>query len=248
MLATDLAYALDAASWAEENFSLKLDSWQRQVLSRRDRRLILNCARQTGKSTVIALIALHEAIYFAPALVLLLSPSLRQSSELFRRVASFYSRLGSPVPSEAETLLRLELKNGSRIVSLPGKEATIRGFSGVSLLIVDEAARVPDSLYLSVRPMLAVSGGRLILLSTPFGTRGFFFREWRDGEGWKKVKVKATDCPRISQKFLAEERQVLGDWWYRQEYLCEFLDAQAAAFTYEQVKAAFKEEVEAWQL
>ena len=74
-----------------------------------------------------------------------------------------------------ESRLSIELETGSRIVSLPGREATIRGFSGVHLLVVDEAARVADELYQAVRPMLAVSGGRIVLLGTPFGKRGFFF-------------------------------------------------------------------------
>jgi hypothetical protein len=73
------------------------------------------------------------------------------------------------------------MKNGSRIVSLPSKEANIRGFSGVSLIIEDEASRVGDDLYLAMRPMLAVNQGRLILMSTPWGKRGHFFEAWEHG-------------------------------------------------------------------
>lgn len=51
------------------------------------------------------------------------------------------------MPTQTESALRLELQNGSRIISLPGKEQTVRGFSGVRLLAIDEAARVPDELY-----------------------------------------------------------------------------------------------------
>ncbi len=80
------------------------------------------------------------------------------------------------MPAESETALTLTLDNGNRIVSLPGKEGTIRGYSGARLIVVDEASRVPKDLYVSARPMLVVSGGRLALLSTPFGTRGFFLR------------------------------------------------------------------------
>src|SRR5436190_1727587 len=81
-------------------------------------------------------------------------------------------------PAGRETQLRLELANGSRVVCLPGREGTIRSFGGVALLVLDEAARIPDALYRSVRPMLAVSGGRLVALSTPFGRRGWFWQEW----------------------------------------------------------------------
>src|SRR5207244_4416310 len=118
--------------------------------------------------------------------------------------------------------LRLELANGSRIVSLPGDEATVRGFSGVALLVIDEAARVNDALYYSVRPMLAVSQGRLVSLSTPFGKRGWFHDEWFGEGDWERVKITAEECPRIPATFLAEERRALGERWYKQEYLCSF--------------------------
>jgi hypothetical protein len=72
----------------------------------------------------------------------------------------------------------MELANGSRVVCLPGREESIRSFSSVALLIIDEAACVPDDLYRSVRPMLAVSQGRLVCLSTPLGKRGYSFNEW----------------------------------------------------------------------
>ncbi len=114
------------------------------------------------------------------------------------------------MPAEAESALRLELANGSRLVSLPGTERTVRGYSGVALLVIDEAARVSDALYYSVRPMLAVSGGALLALTTPDGKRGWFYEAWSGAEPWRRVEVKARDCPRISPEFLREERRVLG--------------------------------------
>ncbi len=105
----------------------------------------------------------------------MLSPGERQSKEFLRKAVGLYRALDRPVPSDAENKLELELSNGSRIVALPGNEGTIRGYSGVNLLVVDEASRVPDALYVAVRPMLAVSGGRLVALSTPMGTRGWFY-------------------------------------------------------------------------
>jgi hypothetical protein len=224
------------------------DSWQERFLRSPSSRVLLNCARQSGKSTLTALLALHTALYQTGSLVLLLSPALRQSQELFRKALGFYRDLGRPVPMESESALRLELENGSRIVSLPGKETTVRGFSGVRLLAVDEAARVPDDLYFSVRPMLAVSGGRLVALSTPFGSRGWWFEAWRSAEPWERYKVPAEECPRISREFLDEERRTMGEWWYGQEYGCEFLDAETQPFGREDIEGAFLEEVEPWAL
>lgn len=237
MLGLDLAQALDAALFAQA-VGLEPDPWQAEVLRSDAARMLLLCSRQSGKSTTTAVLALHTAIYHPGALVLLLSPSLRQSGELFRKVAGFYKALGDAVPSEAESALRLELANGSRIVSLPGAEQTIRGYSGVYLLVIDEAARVADELYYSVRPMLAVSRGRLIALTTPFGKRGWFYNEWTGPGPWARVKVTAQDCPRISPAFLAEEQASLGDWWYKQEYLCEFADSTDSVFPSDLVMAA----------
>lgn len=242
MLADDLRIALDP-SLVMARAGLTPDQWQADLLRSRAQRSLLLCTRQAGKSTVTAALALHEAVYRPPALVLLLSPSLRQSGELFRKVMGFYAHFSQAAPAEAESALRLDLKNGSRIVSLPGTEQTIRGYSGVSLLILDEASRVPDDLYYSVRPMLAVSGGRLVGLSTPFGKRGWFFDTWTNGTDWRRVKVAAHDCPRISPAFLADERAALGNMWYRQEYECEFVETVDQLFTYSIVEAAFSKEV-----
>jgi hypothetical protein len=199
------------------------DPWQQDLLMSRDREVLLNCARQSGKSTTVAALALHTALFFDGSLVLILSASLRQSSELYRKVLDAYEALERPVAARAQSQARLELVNGSRIVCLPASEETIRGFSRPQLILVDEAARVPDDLYRSVRPMLAVSEGRILCLSTPFGRRGFFYEEWEHrGPGWKRVCISAAECPRIKPEFLDRERRSLGESWVAQEYLCSF--------------------------
>lgn len=243
MLTADLAMALDPVLLMNA-VGLDPDPWQGELLRAEAQRMLLLCARQSGKSTTTALMSLHEALYRPPALVLLLSPSLRQSSELFRKVSGFHQQVGQGVPARSESALRLELDNGSRIVSLPGKEETVRGFSGVRLLVIDEAARVSDDLYFAVRPMLAVSGGRLVALSTPWGKRGWFHQEYTEGgPGWHRVMITAEDCPRISPSFLAEEKAALGEWWYRQEYLCEFVETVDQIFTYDEVMSAISGDV-----
>lgn len=247
-LASDLAKALDPVVFATEA-GLVPDPWQERVLRSVAPRLLLNCSRQSGKSTITSLLALHLTLYTPDSLVLLLSPSLRQSSELFKKCLGVYRDLGRPVPAESETALTLTLDNGSRIVSLPGtKDGTIRGYSGVDLLVVDEAAWVIDALYMSVRPMLAVSGGRLMALSTPHGTRGWFYEAWRGQEPWERYEVPATLCPRISPDFLAEERRNMGEWWFAQECGCVFSEADMQAFRREDVERAFREDIESWAL
>jgi hypothetical protein len=246
-IADDLRLALDPVVFAEE-LGIQPDPWQERVLRWNGKRLLMCCARQTGKSTVASILALHRALYYPQSLVLLVSPSLRQSSELFRKVTDMLDRLKIRPTLVEDNKLSCTLANKSRIVSLPSSEGTIRGFSGASLIIEDEAARVPDDLYRAVRPMLAVSSGRLILMSTPFGKRGHFYEEWVQGVGWERVKVTALECPRISREFLEEERRSLGEWWWRQEYLCEFMEATDSVFRFEDIKRMFSEEVEQWDL
>jgi hypothetical protein len=204
------------------NLGLEPDPWQIEVLEGGHQRLLLNCCRQAGKSTVVAMLGLVEAIWLPGTKVLLVSRSLRQSMELFRIMTDCYRRLGTPMVHRLTTE-ELQLNNLSRIVSLPCKEETIRGYSNVSLLIIDEAARVPDDLFRAVSPMLAVSGGRMICLSTPYGKRGFFYDAWaKGGTDWHRIEVPATAIPRIQTGFLERERRTIGELWFRQEYCCSF--------------------------
>jgi phage terminase large subunit-like protein len=210
------------------------DPWQEELLRSESSRILLNCSRQSGKSTMSAIIALHRAIYYPGSLILCLAPALRQSQELFQKLSVFYQELGKPIAPVEDRKLSMALENGSRIVTLPGDEKTIRGFSGVSLLLVDEAARVNDGLYFAIRPMLAVSGGTLMMLSTPYGKRGVFYEAWTGedvGEGWERYKVTAEDVPRISPEFLADERASLPDRVYAQEYEVAFVETDEQVFS-----------------
>lgn len=242
-----LAYRLDPVQMAR-GAGIELDPWQSDLVRSKANRILLNCSRQSGKSTTVSVIADHTAFYESASPILLLSPSLRQSGELFRKCLDVYRALGKPVAADAENRLSLELENGSRIVSLPGKEGTTRGFSGVKLLIIDEASQVPDELYMSVKPMLAVSGGRLIVLSSPFGTRGFFWEAWKNRRNWEYYEINATQCPRISKEFLESEREEMGDWWFQQEYMCKFMDSATAAFRSEDIEQIVRPNLEVWDI
>ncbi len=226
------------------------DPWQTDLLHSTSKRILLNCSRQSGKSTTTAIRTLHTAIYEPGSLVLVLGPAERQAKEFFAKVLDFYGRLGLTnhrVGADSERKLGMQLENGSRIEALPGSEKTIRGFSGVDLLVLDEAARVDDALYHAVRPMLAVSGGVLMMLTSPFGKRGVFYEEWtnetRTERTWERFRVTAEECPRITKDFLKEERASLPGWVYRQEYECSFEETEDQVFTTEMVERAVSSEV-----
>lgn len=213
------------------------DRNQRRILRSTSKRVILLCSRQFGKSTTAAMVAAHTAMTRPGSMILLVSRSERQSGELFSKVKTF---VGS-VRKSKDMAFEWRLANGSRIVAVPSSEETIRSFSAVDLLIEDEASRVPDTVYKSIRPMLAVSRGRLFLLSTPYGKRGHFYDAWTRMKGWDRYEIQATACPRIDQSFLDEEREELGEAWFDQEYMCRFIATDDAMFSDEEIARAFTE-------
>jgi hypothetical protein len=245
----------DPLHFARHSLGFQPDPWQEKVLSWSGQRLLLNCCRQSGKSTTTAILALHRALRFAKSLILLVSPSLRQSAELFKKVTEFLVLLTVRPALTEDNKLSLQMANGSRIVSLPAKESNVRGFSGPSLIIEDESARVHDDLYLAMRPMLAISGGAHILMSTPFGKRGHFYEAWENGgDAWDRIEVTARDCPRITSDFLAEEQRTMPALWFAAEYNCEFCDTVDMVFSSADIDAALSDTVQplfmeapAWQ-
>ena len=245
--ANDIANALNPILFAKRLGFKDLDQWQVDLLLATEPRIILNCARQVGKSSMCAILGLHHALNNPGSLVLLVSPSQRQSVELFRKVATYWRDLGKPVPAEIENVLSLQLANRSRVVALPGKSGdTLRGFSSPSLILVDECSRVSDELfYGAIMPMLSVSKGRLLLLSTPFGKRGVFYEAYENGgDLWRRFKVTAYDCPRISAEWLDEQRKIVGEWFFQQEMMCEFSENVDSYFTFDEIDRAFDADVE----
>jgi hypothetical protein len=196
--------------FANELLSFPADFKQQEVLSSTSQRVVVCCTRQWGKSTLGAIKAVHHALIHPGSLILIASRTLPQAGELLQKALGFAHELGLPrrrAPGYPESLL---LPNGSRIIALPGRPDSTRGFSALSLLIVDEAAFVPDSLYQSLRPMLATRRDAIIwLLSTPNGRKGFFFDEWTsDNPNWAKFAATAPECDRIDDAFLEEERRL----------------------------------------
>lgn len=225
-----LALALDPCLILQAQ-GIVADPWQRDLLLSSTPRILLNCCRGAGKSRVTSALALHTALFQPKSLVLLISRAQRQAMELYRYCKQGYQAIGRPIATIKETETQLELANGSRIVSLPGKEANIRSYQGVNLLIIDEAARVPDDLYASVSPMTAIARGRQIILSTPFGQRGFYWREWTDETAlWQRFRIPWQKCPRHSAEFIEDERRKFGDAWVEQEYECSFTSLEGLVY------------------
>jgi len=246
----DIRLAVDRAAFAYKVLPEieRLDAWQEEFLHSRDRRMLLNIFRQGGKSTMTAVLALHQALYHPKSLVLILAPALRQATEFFEKVSDMYRLLtgeGLAIGAESDRKLGIKLKNSSRIECLPGSQRTIRGFSKPNLIVVDEGAQVDDALYSAILPMLTRSkaGGRLILLSTPYGRRGIYWRLWENGgDIWKRLRVPYTDVGWVPERVIEEARNSLLDWEFKQEFLCTFEQNQMAVFDVEDFHASTTDE------
>jgi len=156
-----------------------------------------------------------------------------------------------PAIAISNNQLSLEFDNGSRIVTMACKSETTVG-STTDLLILDEAARMPDQVYLALRPTLAIAQsagrGELLALSTPNGKRGWFYDAWKRCEGdkkqgerpeWAQVSIRVEECPRITPAFLALELKEMGRRWYEQEYECQFRDAIDSVFRSDDIERVF---------
>lgn len=214
------------------------DHWQADVLSSDHPRKILLCGRQTGKTSVAAILALHKALTQPGSTTLVVAPSERQAKLAFSRASAFYRRVGAPVGLSSDRRTGMEFNNGSVIEALPALERTIRGFS-TDLLIIDEAAAVEETDYFALLPSLIATRGEQLLLSTPRGKRGFFYDLWTSPDDeWFKRSVRSDEVERIRAEDLETFKRAMPEEWFRQEFLCEFLDAQGSLFNVDDIEAA----------
>lgn len=189
------------------------------------------------KKTLRRLYLLHEEmIKEAGGVPMKKNLSSRQNEDI-RRLFEAEHGLFESVPTKTEA----RLKNGTRLISLPtGKTgAYIRCYT-VDVLIGDEAAYIPEPVFLACLPMLATSKktrglGWEILLSTPFGKGGHYYNCCFDDD-YLQVHVSSEDCPRIDKSFLSKEKKRLSKLEYAQEYLGEFVDEFNQLFPTELIK------------
>jgi hypothetical protein len=221
---------------------LEPDPWQRKVLLSQSRQMMIVASRQSGKSTVVACLALHQALFKSESLIILTSPVERQTKEFYIKLRYIYDKIGRPVaPVKPPNTEGMTLENGSRIVVLPGnKPDNLRSYSAIAMAVIDEAARVKDDMYTAISPMMAISRGRFLLLSTPKGRRGLFYDLWTSPDpSWERIQARASECPRYDPEFLESERRLFGEAHYRQEYESEFIADEDQVFSSESIDAIF---------
>ncbi len=207
------------------------DPWQSRVLRSPSKRVALLKARQVGGSTVLVARGLHRAAYFPGSTVGILSPSLRQSARLLRRIRR--ALVTTPhVTATNRATNTLTLSNGSEVVAWPGAQPDMIRGDSLDLLLADESAWVLPAAFTATLPMLAVTNGAAVLASSPGGPSGFMFDLWNDDETeWERVTVRASDCPRYSPDALASLRRSLGETGYATEFECEWREGANSVFT-----------------
>src|SRR5215472_8344524 len=219
-----VAHGLRPDWFCKDRLGFEPDEWQVRLLRSRSRQVILNMGRQVGKSTTVAALALHTALYRPGGLILVIAPSQRQSRELFIKVHGFLQRLEPAEALEEETKLSLMLTNGSRVVVLPGDNPrTVRGYSAPELIIEDEGAFVSDETFDALVPMLAATAtGRIVLMSTPYVASGHFYAIWHNGSAeWERFEMPTGKCPRVAREWL-DSRKKDDPLRYSREYECQF--------------------------
>ncbi len=244
LLAHDIARGLSPVSILEEA-GQPVSAWQRRCLDHWGKDQHILVTRHGGKSSVGAAMALHVAMYHPGHPVVLVGRAGRQSVEIFRIARLLYDKLKSPPRLIVDGAAALELENRSRILALPGDSTTVRGISGASAVIVDESAYVSEDMLIALEPMLSTTGGPLWLMSTAAGKRGFFYDYHRDKSiDFFRTIATADDCPHISPEFLAKRRKRWPEWYFQQEFYCEFRDNNESAFTGDLIARLFSREVE----
>ena len=215
------------------------DPWQAGLLRSADRMNLILCARQVGKSLTVSILALATAFTKPGSTSVIIAPVQPQASELLRKVTNAFYRCGQPIGIIREGATYVEFANRSRIIALPGKERSVHSYTADGALILEEAARIPDEVFAAASPQLSVSNGTMYALSTAFAKSGWFYREWEEGQGYRRWSITAKECPRHSETFLAAERRRLGERWFAMAYLNKFGDDMAAVFRSEDIKRAF---------
>ena len=211
--------------------------YQKEFLESREDRILMVCGRQVGKTTMIAIRCIWEAITHKDYLILILAPTLRQSKMVIEKIRRFIEGNEFLLQYARKVLVsEVEFKNGSKIISLPagkkGSAFNIRGYTA-DMVVIDESAYVPDEVFDAIIPSLMIRRGKLVLSGTPFGEAGFFYRCYQEGlnEGrWKIIKVKSEDCPEVSKEFLEEMRKRMSEIVYKQEFEAEFVGIAGLLF------------------
>jgi len=229
--------------FTEAILNLELFQYQAELIKCTSKRIVACWARQTGKTTAIAVKVIHFAFTNKNTTTLIVSRGLRQSMIMFGIIENLIMK--HPVLRKSvvkSTRTQIQLTNGSQITALPcGPDgASLRGFTA-DLVVMDEAAFMPEDVIASVIfPMLATTDGTAIMLSTPWGREHIYYRSFKNPSYWSQ-HVKAEQCPLITQAFLEEQRRDIGELRYKMEYEAEFVEDENSFFKQDLIRECIED-------
>lgn len=270
---SDLKYSINPAAYLQ-SLGEKLFDWQDAVMRDNSRRIVIDGARQAGKSTIMSGIVCHHARFFPGSLSVILAPTLKQAQEDMGKIIGFISKDRDYPKLLKNNSEEIKLVNGARILVLTATDDAARGFSNPDIILFDEASRIADTVYNAVRPMITDNPfARIYEISTPNGKKGFFYSHYKT-KSWSRYRVRAPWLPVETPSGLTlveykptqdelddphfffsprhydrnEQLEALMDMkkrQYEQEYCTEFVDAEDQVFAQELILAAFNSQVDA---
>lgn len=213
--------------------------YQKKFIEDKSKRIVACAGRQVGKSVITSARALWFAVTHPSTTTLIVSSSMRQSMLMFDKISKFVE--GSEILQASiinKTRTKLEFTNNSQIVALPcGRDGySLRGYTAHQI-IIDEAAFVPEDVITKVAmPMLATTGGTMIMLSTPLDRTHYFYKAFTSPD-WSKYQFKTSDSPLVTKEFLEQQKLEIGERQYNQEYNAEFVDEDSTYFSNELIRS-----------
>jgi len=222
--------------------NLKLDEYQKEILAHNGN-ILLCTGRQVGKTTIFSMKAAKKLINENNCKIIVVSLTEDQAQLIIMMILKYIEenalkliRKGRKAPTKS----RIQLRNGSevrsRAVGITGN--SVRGFTG-DVLIVDEAARMPESVWTAAKPTLLTTAGQIWICSTPFGRQGYFYDCYLNkGKRFKVFHISSEEViknrPLSSSwtkeqreaaiEFLKQEKEDMSKVRYAQEYLGMFMD------------------------
>ncbi|MFL4471550.1 terminase large subunit domain-containing protein [Tateyamaria armeniaca] len=226
------------------------DDWQVELLrtdpaiNEEDRLVQALCGRQSGKSTTCGCLAYND--FSIGKTVILTAPSLRQSTELFRRILEFKNTdpFCPPIVRQTQTELEAHPSHGGRIVVVPATDQA-RGMTADTIL-ADEACFLDDDALTAFFPMRKETG-RIFLLSTPNMRQGYFYDTWISGKRVRRITARSIDIPRRRAQ-VAFDKATMSDTTFRREHLCEFIGSGAPLVSWDTLERTSNENVNALEL